>query len=157
MKKTLMILGCCALLAACDSGDKSTTDESEKQYESADTDSAAAAAVSASNRQSEVDTNITNIGTDRTAGVATANVEKGEKLIAQSDCLACHKVGEKLVGPSYKEVAQKYENNDKNVDYLAGKIIEGGSGVWGQVPMTPHPNISKEDAREMARYILSLK
>lgn len=167
MKKSFILLSCCfALLASCNSkdesgketGDTSATEEGDKYYESPETDSAAAAAISASARQSEVDTNRMNIGTDRTAGVAQAvNVEKGEKLIAQSDCLACHKIEEKLVGPAYVEVAKKYENNDKNIDYLAGKIIEGGAGVWGQVPMTPHPNISREDAREMSRYILSLK
>jgi cytochrome c len=82
---------------------------------------------------------------------------KGEQLIAKFDCLTCHKVDQKVVGPAYVEVAQKYEANDKNISYLAGKIIKGGSGVWGQVPMTPHPNVSEGDAKEMARYILSLR
>jgi len=164
MKKTLLLFSCCAFLFACNSGgddSKTAAGGDDKYYESPETDSAAAAAVSASARQSEVDTNRMNIGTDRTAGVAAPataqNVEKGEKLIAQSDCLACHQVEKKLVGPSYQEVAQKYENNAKNVDYLAGKIIEGGAGVWGQVPMTPHPDLTKADAQEMARYILSLR
>jgi len=82
---------------------------------------------------------------------------KGEKLIAKFDCLACHKVDQKVVGPAYQEVAQKYEFNDKNVTYLAGKIIKGGAGVWGQIPMTPHPQVSEGDAKEMARYVLSLR
>lgn len=86
-----------------------------------------------------------------------AMLEQGAKLISLSDCLACHKEEEKLVGPAYLEVAKKYEMNDKNVAYLAGKIIKGGSGVWGQVPMTPHPDISEEDAKAMASYILSLR
>ncbi|TPE43764.1 c-type cytochrome [Pontibacter mangrovi] len=103
-----------------------------------------------------------NIGTDRSLGAegeaATAeNHENGKKLIAMSDCLACHQEQKKLVGPAYAEVAEKYEANDKNIDYLAGKIIEGGSGVWGQVPMSPHPDLSQDDAKEMVRYILSLK
>ncbi|MBD1397548.1 c-type cytochrome [Pontibacter sp. JH31] len=83
--------------------------------------------------------------------------EKGQKLIAGSDCLACHKIDQKVVGPSYEEVAQKYEANDKNVSYLAGKIIKGGAGVWGEIPMPPHPNVSETDAKEMARYILALR
>lgn len=87
----------------------------------------------------------------------SAQYVKGEKLIAASDCLACHKVDQKVVGPSYEDVAQKYEFNDKNVDYLAGKIIKGGAGVWGQIPMTPHPDIKEADAKEMARYILALR
>ena len=91
------------------------------------------------------------------AGGEQVQMDKGAKLISLSDCLACHRENEKLIGPAYVDVANKYESNDKNIDYLAGKIIEGGSGVWGEVPMTPHPNISEEDAKEMARYILTLR
>lgn len=83
--------------------------------------------------------------------------QKGLTLIAQSDCLTCHKVEEKVTGPSYKEVANKYAGSDTAVDYLAGKIITGGSGVWGTVPMTPHPQLSQDDAKQMVRYILLLK
>jgi cytochrome c len=79
------------------------------------------------------------------------------ELIAGSDCLTCHKINERLTGPSYKEVANKYEVTDANIDSLAGKIITGGAGVWGAVAMTPHPDLPKEDAKEMVRYILSLK
>jgi cytochrome c len=91
-----------------------------------------------------------------TAG-AGADADKGLDLIAQSDCLTCHKVEEKLVGPAYREIANKYPNNPAIVDSLASKIINGGAGNWGQIPMTPHPQISKEDAQSMVRYILSLK
>ncbi|PVY41196.1 c-type cytochrome [Pontibacter virosus] len=157
MKNMIMLLGCCALLAACNSGDESTTTE-DRQIGNSEVDSTAAAAVNAAIRQPEVDTSIMNIGTDRTAGAtSTQSTVKGEKLIAQSDCMACHRVDEKLVGPSYTEVARKYEATDKNIDYLASKIIEGGAGVWGEIPMAAHPNISREDAREMARYIVSLR
>lgn len=81
----------------------------------------------------------------------------GEKLIAKSDCVGCHKLDKKLIGPSYLEIAKKYPNNDKNVNYLAGKIIKGGSGVWGTMPMSAHSSLKKEDAKSMAQYILSLK
>ena len=81
----------------------------------------------------------------------------GEALIKGSDCLACHNVTKKIVGPAYVNVAAKYAATAENIDYLAGKIIEGGSGVWGAIPMSPHPAISKDDAKEMAKYILSLK
>ena len=83
--------------------------------------------------------------------------QKGLELIAKSDCLTCHKVGEKLIGPSYKEVAAKYESNEENIDLLAGKIIKGGQGVWGQIPMTAHLQISEADAKQMVKYILLLK
>ncbi len=58
---------------------------------------------------------------------------------------------------AYKDVAAKYENNEENLTLLAGKIIKGGAGVWGQVPMTPHPALSEEDAKQMVKYIFLLR
>lgn len=92
-----------------------------------------------------------------TAAPAAAAGGDGKALIAKSDCLTCHKENEKVIGPSYKEVAQKYPNTEANVKMLAGKVIAGGVGVWGQIPMTAHPQLSKDDAEAMVRYILSLK
>ena len=82
---------------------------------------------------------------------------EGEKLIAKSDCIGCHKLDKKLIGPSYLDIAKKYPLNDKNVAYLSGKIIKGGSGVWGTIPMSAHSSLKKNDATSMAKYILSLK
>ncbi len=83
--------------------------------------------------------------------------QKGLELIAKSDCLTCHKVSEKLTGPAYKDVAAKYENTEANVAMLAGKVIKGGSGVWGAIPMTPHPLVSEADAKQMVKYVLLLR
>lgn len=84
--------------------------------------------------------------------------QKGLELIAKSDCLTCHKVDEKLTGPAYRDVANKYAGMpDTIISHLAGKIISGGSGVWGDVVMLPHPAVSKEDAEAMVKYILLLK
>jgi cytochrome c len=100
------------------------------------------------------------------AGTATAAVvdlssnpdyQKGLELIGKSDCLTCHKVSDKNIGPAYKDVAAKYENTDENVKMLAGKIIKGGQGVWGAIPMTPHTSLSEADAEQMVKYILLLK
>ena len=88
--------------------------------------------------------------------VVTDPVTEGKSLVEGADCLACHKVEEKMIGPSYKEVAKKYENTPENVEMLAEKIIKGSSGVWGDVPMPAH-GFSKENAKFMAQYILSLK
>lgn len=88
---------------------------------------------------------------------AGPDVTKGKNLIAKSDCLACHKDDAKLVGPAYVDVANKYEASDANITKLADKIIKGGAGVWGQIPMSPHPTLSQADAKEMVKYILSLK
>ncbi len=83
--------------------------------------------------------------------------KKGLALIAGSDCLTCHKTSEKLIGPAYKDVAAKYEATENNIKLLAGKVISGGSGVWGAIPMTPHPQIKEEDAKAMVKYIMLLK
>jgi cytochrome c len=69
----------------------------------------------------------------------------------------CHKVTEKLIGPAYKDVAVKYAGSDTALAYLSKQIIAGGSGVWGTVPMTPHPELSQADAEQMVKYILLLK
>ena len=81
----------------------------------------------------------------------------GSNLIASNDCLTCHKVDEKSTGPSFRQIAGKYALNQGNIENLANKIIKGGKGLWGDVAMTPHPNLPEQQAEEMARYILSLR
>lgn len=84
--------------------------------------------------------------------------QQGIDLIGKSDCLTCHKIDEKLNGPSYRDVANRYASNpDTIVSYLAGKIISGGKGNWGEVYMTPHAGLSAADAEAMIKYILLLK
>lgn len=82
--------------------------------------------------------------------------QKGLALIAKSDCLTCHKTDAKLIGPAYKDVSAKYEHTEANIELLAGKILKGGGGVWSPVPMTPHPQLSLEDAKQMVKYIFLL-
>jgi cytochrome c len=90
-------------------------------------------------------------------GLTKDEYEKAIASIASSDCLTCHKVDEKVTGPSYREVSQKYEATDANIEMLANKVKKGGSGVWGQAVMTPHDTLSLEDAKVMVKYILALK
>ena len=88
---------------------------------------------------------------------ANPDYQKGLALVAKSDCLTCHKVSETSTGPAYKDVAAKYPNaDDATVSMLADKIIKGGSGNWGQIPMTPHPTVSVDDAKQMVKYVLLL-
>jgi cytochrome c len=82
---------------------------------------------------------------------------KGLEKLKASDCTSCHMVERKIVGPSYAEVAAKYENTEENVTMLATKVIQGGVGVWGEVPMPAHPGLSEEDAKDMVRYVLLLR
>lgn len=83
-------------------------------------------------------------------------VAQGAALVKKSDCNTCHHVTNALVGPSHTDVAKKYEFTNENIELLADRIMKGSSGVWGQVMMTPHPDLSKDDALKMARYVLSL-
>jgi cytochrome c len=84
--------------------------------------------------------------------------QKGFALVKQSDCLTCHQVDTKGIGPSYKEIAQRYSNaGPDQLSSVAQKIITGGAGVWGQIPMTAHPSLSPDDAKAMLDYILLLK
>ena len=143
MKKLALIVGICSIIAACSNSGES---------ESSDTTSAGTSQSSTA-QQSNTDTTVNNIGTD--SPVAFAGT--GEELIKKSDCLTCHKVDVKLIGPAYQEVAAKYPATEENIELLAGKIIKGGAGNWGDIPMAAHPSISKNDAKEMVKYILSLK
>lgn len=89
--------------------------------------------------------------------VAAADITaQGEALVNASDCKTCHHKENKLIGPSHTDVAKKYEFTQANVTLLASKIINGGTGVWGEIPMSAHPDLSQADAEKMARYILSI-
>jgi cytochrome c len=128
-------------LAACGGGDKSADKKDE----------AAATATTNTNDATNVDNSMVD---QKTAAAANS---KGAALMDQKDCKTCHKIDMKLVGPAYKDVAAKYPATDANIDMLADKVIKGGSGHWGEVAMTPHPDLSKDDAKELVKYILSLK
>ncbi|WP_074225913.1 PQQ-dependent sugar dehydrogenase [Algoriphagus halophilus] len=80
----------------------------------------------------------------------------GRNLIEASDCKSCHQYDTTSIGPSYTAVAQKYSNTPANVDMLVSKIINGGSGVWGDHAMSAHPQLSEADAKRMVEYIFSL-
>jgi cytochrome c len=83
-------------------------------------------------------------------------VQEGKILLEKNDCKTCHHPINKGIGPAHTTVAEKYEYTDDNVTLLAKRIINGGSGTWGDVPMNPHPDLSQEDAGKIARYVLSL-
>ncbi len=80
-----------------------------------------------------------------------------EDLYRSKNCMACHRVDRNTLGPSFKSVAAKYADQTGVDEMLAKKIREGGSGVWGQVPMPPQPQVSEAESFTLARWILSLK
>ncbi|HJS55222.1 MAG TPA: c-type cytochrome [Chitinophagaceae bacterium] len=130
MKKTFIILASLAVFAAC-GGDG----DSEKKEETKKEEAAPAVADNSSN----------------------PDYQKGLEIASKSDCMTCHKIDEKNIGPAWRDVANKYAGQDTAVRYLAQKIIDGGSGVWGTVPMAPHPTFTKEEAEAVAKYVLLLK
>ena len=86
-------------------------------------------------------------------GVASIS---GKSVMLSLDCKACHKEADKSIGPSFLQVSQKYAKDDKAMSYLTQKIIKGGGGVWGDVAMSAHPNLSQEDATQIVTWVLAL-
>jgi cytochrome c len=80
-----------------------------------------------------------------------------QALATAKNCMACHAADKKLVGPSYKDVAAKYANDKTAADKLALKIIKGGAGVWGPVPMPANAQVSEAEAKRLAAWVLSAK
>jgi cytochrome c len=105
-------------------------------------------------------TNTEDYGTPKEEATAPVTafdaITQGESLVKASDCKTCHHLVNKIIGPSHTDVAKKYEFTKANVEMLAGKIIKGGSGVWGEIAMAAHADIIQADAEKMARYVLSL-
>tara|TARA_R110001599_G_scaffold266173_1_gene466863 strand:- start:55 stop:369 length:315 start_codon:yes stop_codon:yes gene_type:complete len=80
-----------------------------------------------------------------------------QALASAKNCMSCHTVEKKLVGPSYKEVAAKYAGQAGAVDKLAVKIMKGGSGVYGPVPMPANTQVNEAEAKKLAAWVLSMK
>ena len=91
------------------------------------------------------------------ASTLAAPVLADQALATAKNCMACHAVDKKLVGPSYKEVATKYSGQKDAADKLALKIMKGGSGVWGPVPMPANPQVTEADAKKLASWVLTVK
>jgi cytochrome c len=80
-----------------------------------------------------------------------------QALATAKNCMACHAIDKKLVGPAYKEVAAKYAGQKDAVDKLAAKIMKGGSGVWGPVPMPANAQVNEAEAKKLAAWVLTQK
>ncbi|HEY0109487.1 MAG TPA: c-type cytochrome, partial [Fibrella sp.] len=87
---------------------------------------------------------------------ASALFAGGKKLIEASDCKGCHSITKKSIGPAYMDVSKKYKEDKSALERLTKKVITGGSGVWGETPMSAHPQLSTADAAEMVKYILNV-
>ena len=88
---------------------------------------------------------------------APAQAQDAAQLAAKKNCLACHAVDKKVVGPSYEDVAAKYAGQKDAVDKLAAKIMKGGSGVWGPVPTPANPQVNEAEAKQLAAWVLTQK
>lgn len=80
-----------------------------------------------------------------------------QALATAKNCMACHAIDKKLVGPAYRDVAAKYAGQKDAVDRLAVKIMKGGSGVWGPVPMPANAQVNEAEAKKLAAWVLTLK
>src|SRR5689334_14654457 len=90
-------------------------------------------------------------------GFAARAADPGEDLAKNSGCLACHTIDKKLIGPAYKDIANKYRGDKAAPAALAKKVKEGGKGVWGDIPMTPNAHVKDADINTIVAWILSLK
>lgn len=91
------------------------------------------------------------------AAASFATPVLADQALAQSkNCMACHAVEKKVVGPAYKDVAKKYAGQDVAAK-LATKVMKGGSGVWGAIPMPANPQVSQADADTLVKWVLSMK
>lgn len=86
--------------------------------------------------------------------VSTSDTLGGRQLISRSDCTTCHRFRDPSIGPSFTDISMKYALTAENVDRLSKKIISGGSGNWGNVPMTPHEGLSLDSAKTIIKSIL---
>jgi cytochrome c len=91
------------------------------------------------------------------SALAAAPAFANPELAQKKNCMACHALDKKVVGPAYKEVAAKYAGQKDAVDKLAQKVIKGGAGVWGAVPMPANTQVSDAEAKTLVTWILSLK
>lgn len=93
-----------------------------------------------------------------TVAITVATPALADQALATSkNCLACHATDKKLVGPAYKDVAARYAKDKGAVEMLAAKIMKGGSGVWGPVPMPANPQVNEAEATKLATWILTVK
>jgi cytochrome c len=88
---------------------------------------------------------------------AAAPALANQQLAQQKNCLACHAVDKKLVGPAFKDVAAKYAGQKDAVDKLTQKVIKGGSGAWGAVPMPANPQVNQAEAKQLVEWVLKQK
>lgn len=140
MKKIIIAISFLAFMVSCSSG-------GEQQPTDPDMDATVAQDDSVYKEDSG--------DTSEETASADNSLEAGLALIEGSDCRTCHQNDTRVIGPSYKEVAEKYSEED--IDVLVSHIIDGSVGIWGEIPMTPHLDLSEEDARLMVKYILSLE
>ena len=88
-------------------------------------------------------------------GTAHADVGDGLKVARSNACMGCHAVDRKLVGPSFKDIAARYKSDPQAVVKLSKKVKDGGSGVWGAIPMPAHPRLSDADLRSVVEWVLA--
>ena len=98
---------------------------------------------------------IRNVAATALALLMSSSALASPELARSKNCIACHHVERKMIGPAYKAVAERYAKDEAAVPKLSEKVIKGGAGSWGQTPMPPHPSVSPADAEALVKWILS--
>jgi cytochrome c len=91
------------------------------------------------------------------AASVTVPAMADQALATSKNCMACHAIATKLVGPAYKDVAAKYAGDKGALDRLSAKVMKGGVGVWGQIPMPANPQVNEAEAKKLVAWVLSQK
>jgi cytochrome c len=97
------------------------------------------------------------VGMVAISAFATQSAMANADLAKAKNCMACHAVANKVVGPAYKDVAAKYAGQKDAEDKLVQKVLKGGSGVWGAIPMPANPQVSEAEAHTLVKWVLSQK
>ncbi|HLO81931.1 MAG TPA: c-type cytochrome [Chitinophagaceae bacterium] len=154
MKKVVLVFAVMTALYACGGG---STESSTPVSNNEENKNSQIGGEAATTPAAPADTAAAAPAPAAAPATAAASGKDGKALIEASDCRTCHQDAAKVIGPAYQDVAKKYPSTAANVKMLAGKVIAGGKGVWGEIPMTPHPNVTQADAEAMVTYILSMK
>jgi cytochrome c len=90
-------------------------------------------------------------------GAAAAPAFAQADFAQKKNCMACHQIDKKVLGPAFKDIAAKYAGQADAVDKLTAKVVKGGTGVWGNIPMPANPQVTEAEAKQLVGWILTLK
>ncbi len=162
MKRWLPIVAAAFLIAGCDSGNEEPpatppvgVDTTGSSAPSSDSPASGASSGEAAGTTAGATAEAEAGGAEAGGAAQAVSTEEVHALLKKHNCTSCHAIDKKLVGPAYREVAQKYQGDSSARRHLIDKVVKGGSGVWGPVPMPPHPNVPEADIEAIVDWTLA--